>query len=117
MRRTARTIGILSVALACAACGDDDGSGGGECADAPSFAQVSAFQVCVNCHSSSRQDAARNGAPSSINFDTYEAASENALRAAHEVEEGDMPPPLSGFSVTSEQRATLEKWANCGAPR
>jgi uncharacterized membrane protein len=120
MLRTARAIGILGAALGLAACGggdDGDGNGGDPCSDAPAFVEVTAFQVCSNCHSSTKEGAARNGAPDSINFDTYAGAAPNAGRAASQVRQGKMPPPASDFSVTSEQRSTLEKWSECGAPR
>lgn len=120
MQRTARAIGILSAALAVMACGggDDGGNGGDPCDDAPSFAEVSAFQVCVNCHSSSKLGADRNGSPPNVNFDTYDAAAQNAQRAANQVARGTMPPPEKPeFSLTPAQRETLKKWAECGAPR
>ena len=118
MQRTARAIGILSAALAVMACGggDDDGNGGDRCDDAPTFAEVSAFQVCVNCHSSSKQGDDRNRAPSNVNFDTYDAAAQNAQRGANQVAQGRMPP-AEAPDLTSEQRETLKKWAECGAPR
>jgi uncharacterized membrane protein len=59
----------------------------------------------------------RNGSPPSVNFDTYDAAAQNAQRAANQVARGTMPPPGSEFSLTSAQRETLDKWAECGAPR
>ncbi|HEY6558588.1 MAG TPA: hypothetical protein VI072_15000 [Polyangiaceae bacterium] len=120
MQRTARAIGILSAALAVMACGggDDDGNGGDRCDDAPTFAEVSALQVCVNCHSSSKMGDDRTGAPGDVNFDTYDAAAQNAQRGANQVAFGLMPPPGEfEFSLTPAQRETLEKWAECGAPR
>ncbi|HMJ09912.1 MAG TPA: hypothetical protein VK524_00835 [Polyangiaceae bacterium] len=120
MRRTVGLVGLMSLALAFAGCGGDDpedDDGSDQCADAPSFEEVSAFQVCINCHNSSKTDQARNGAPPTINFDSYEAAAQNADRAAHEVGQSDMPPPSSGFTLTSAQRSALVKWADCGAPR
>src|SRR5687768_5264154 len=106
---------LLAAAAPIAACGgDDDGGGGGvDCTSTPvpTFSQVSAFsQVCTECHSTENVDDERNGAPLGINFDDITSAREHAAHAAEEVEEGHMPPPGSGLSITDEQREQIVRW-------
>ena len=117
MHRAARFLALILVALSGVACGDDGGTGGGgSCADAPTFSEVSAFRVCVSCHSSGNTSDERSGAPASVNFDTHAEASENADRAARQVSQRKMPPEESGLSITNAERAAVSEWARCGAP-
>ena len=84
----------------------------------PTFAEVQAFQaICTNCHSSSKADTARNGAPADINFDQYSSAFSHAEEAAIEVNVGAMPPAFSLLTLTPVQKTTLFNWAMCGAPQ
>jgi uncharacterized membrane protein len=84
----------------------------------PAFARVQAFQsVCTDCHSSAKTGAARNGAPTEINFDEYASAHAHAEQAAIEVNAGAMPPAFAKTTLTDVQKAALFSWAMCGAPR
>ena len=47
---------------------------------------------CVRCHGAAVQGAERNGAPSSVNLDTYVSAAANAERAEARIISGTMPP-------------------------
>lgn len=97
--------------------GDGDGDGDGdECEDVPTYDEVSAFDKCVMCHSSELSGGDRNTAPADHNFDTYEGATEFLDHVLEEAEEGNMPPPASGITITEAERAALVKWASCGAP-
>lgn len=116
-------IGACCVMSALACGSDDDDAGGtadeqspaGECADAPSFDEVTAFsEVCTNCHDSSLALADRNFAPLGWDFDKYEVASMKAEDIQNAVEEGYMPPP--GYTLTEAQKAQLLQWVACGTP-
>ena len=106
------------------ACGSDadggDGGGAGqtpadECADAPSFDEVTAFaQVCTNCHDSSLTGDARHFAPLGYDFDTYATTSSHAEEIRDAVEQGYMPP--TGYSLSETQKAQVLLWVECGAP-
>jgi hypothetical protein len=72
--------------------------------------------VCTQCHSSTLSGIARNGAPTSVNFDTYNAALASGDRAiARAVIAANMPP--SGFTpLTTEQKNALTDWQTAGFP-
>lgn len=111
---------LVVSSLLCAACGgeDDDGLPSVDC-DAeptPGFDEVTAFDKCTACHSSSLSGASRQSAPSSINFDNYDSASQNADLAVKAVNRGAMPPPSSNESLTSAEEEALQRWALCGTP-
>lgn len=74
---------------------------------------------CLACHSSNLTGSARNGAPPSVNWDTYEATIPNAARAiVRAVEQMTMPPSFSGLPVLNqEQRTAMLAWQNAGFPR
>lgn len=74
---------------------------------------------CFVCHSSNLIGAARNGAPPSVNWDTYEATLPNASRAiARAVVDMTMPPFFSGLPLLDEeQRMAMLAWQNAGFPR
>lgn len=82
----------------------------------PTYAEVSAFTVCTNCHSTTKTGGERNGAPEQVNFNTYEAAKSRAGDIVRLVSANAMPPPDSGFSLTPQQRHDLLEWAQCGTP-
>ena len=113
---------LCGVPFLVSACGGDDSSGtpvpGVDCGSSsvPSFAEVSAFDVCVNCHNSGLSGPDRNGAPSSYNFDLYSSASEHSEEIVKQVSSGFMPPASSGFSLTEAQKKQLYTWGECGAP-
>lgn len=72
--------------------------------------------VCMNCHDSGKTGGDRNGAPTSVNFDTYAAALAKADRGNTRAQAVTMPPSLSGLSLTAEQLATFQAWLNDGTP-
>jgi uncharacterized membrane protein len=88
-----------------------------DAADVPSFSEVSAFDVCTNCHNSSLSGPDRNGAPSSYNFDEYDSAAEHAADIVTQVSRGFMPPVNSGFALTAQEKEELYTWAECDAPQ
>ena len=69
---------------------------------------------CIGCHSSQVSGAARNGAPLSVNFDSYEAASANAGAANSRIQAGSMPP---GGSVPAADRIVFQLWLSEGVPQ
>jgi uncharacterized membrane protein len=81
---------------------------------APGFGEVTAFQKCTRCHSSTLGESARSKAPDDVNFDTLDAAKAHANEAAHEVYAGDMPPKDSGTTLTDAEKQQLYLWALCG---
>ncbi len=87
----------------------------------PKYSELTVFaEVCTNCHTSQKTGMDRNGAPATINFDTYEAAKANASKAMEELFEGAngaMPPPTSTVRhATTEERDAANAWAQCGTP-
>lgn len=114
------------------ACGDDSGDGGAgasgvggsggdepdpDCdGDVPVYTDVTIFDKCTTCHSSENTAGARNGAPSSFNFDTFAAAMASAENAVEEVAEGAMPPANSGITLTEAEKKALYAWGLCGTP-
>lgn len=74
---------------------------------------------CLFCHSSNLTGSARNGAPASVNWDTYEATLPNATRAIERaVNLMTMPPASSGLPLLDEeQRTAMLAWQNAGFPR
>ncbi|GEM_PF-1707584 len=72
--------------------------------------------VCMNCHDSGKTGGARSGAPTSVNYDTYEAALAGSDRGNIRSQAGTMPPVFSGLSLTAEQLAMLQAWLNDGTP-
>lgn len=74
---------------------------------------------CLSCHSSDLVGEARNGAPPSANWDTYEAALPNApLAIVRAVDQMTMPPPSSGIpTLNEEQQAAMLAWQSAGFPQ
>lgn len=73
---------------------------------------------CLACHASSVTGSARNGAPGSLDFDTYEAAVANAVGAISEVSGGGMPPSDSGLPLLDgDQTTALLAWQSAGFPK
>jgi uncharacterized membrane protein len=85
-------------------------------APVPKFSELTGFSRCTTCHASTRTDEGRMSAPSSVNFDTYDAAKANVASGLSELEGQSMPP--SGNPAPSQQEVdAIRRWANCGAPR
>jgi mono/diheme cytochrome c family protein len=74
---------------------------------------------CLFCHSSDLTGSARNGAPPSVNWDTYEATIPNAARAiVRAVDQMTMPPSFSDIPVLNEQqKAAMLAWQSADFPR
>jgi uncharacterized membrane protein len=70
-------------------------------------------QNCVLCHDTNKSGALRNGAPVSVNFDTYQKIIDNLERASIRVQAGTMPPtgPLDSETVT-----LILEWIAAGSP-
>jgi hypothetical protein len=123
MQHSMRWVASLCLVAALAACGSEDEDEEGDAlpevdcsGEVPTFDEVSAFSdVCTDCHSTELSGAARNGAPSSINWDDYDSARANAEHGAEEVFEGEMPPEGAG-ELTNAQKEQLYQWALCGTP-
>ena len=72
---------------------------------------------CILCHSTANTGDARNGAPVDVNFNTYELAAANALRAYARIQAGTMPPPGGiGIPVTTEEQTLFASWIQDGTP-
>ena len=79
----------------------------------PTFAEVKAFAKCSNCHSTQLREAARHGAPASVDFDSESAAVDKAEEAAALVRAGAMPPPGSGVALSDSEKQDLLRWSEC----
>ena len=69
-------------------------------ADVPTFAQVTAFQVCANCHSE---------------YGSYAGAASHGDQAQNAIASGNMP--TGGYSLTAEEEDALYTWVQCGQPQ
>ena len=104
---------ITVLILIMQACGGGDELPTVDCTDPPSFAEVSAFSACTICHASTLQGTNRAGAPSGVDYDTYESAVSGADRAVVRVYAGTMPPV---GSLAEKDKGDLYVWALCGTP-
>lgn len=71
--------------------------------------------VCMNCHDSAKTDAARNFAPLTVNFDTYDGTTE--LLKTHgntRVQADTMPPATLHFKTTQFEKDLFQKWLDGG---
>lgn len=116
---------LAALALILPGCGGEDGEGSDDdgaveidcdSETVATYSEVRAFDVCTNCHSSDREGLDRNGAPPGLNFDSHDGAAEAAARIVDQVSMGHMPPPSSGFSLSTEEKDELYVWAGCGTP-
>ncbi|MGC4065950.1 MAG: hypothetical protein QM784_15130 [Polyangiaceae bacterium] len=112
----------LFVGATVVGCSSDDNSDSSSSLDSvdcstgeiPTFSSLD-FSKCTGCHSSTLSGAARDGAPSDINFDVYASAKTHATHAVGELDEGAMPPS----SLPKPSQAVVDaivKWAACGTP-
>ncbi|MGB8295113.1 MAG: hypothetical protein WCG85_06775 [Polyangia bacterium] len=69
---------------------------------------------CLTCHSTTSEN--RNGAPATVNFDSYAAALPYATLANNLVQAGAMPPLRSGLSVSKADHCLMDVWVQQGAP-
>lgn len=74
---------------------------------------------CLFCHASNLTGSQRQGAPSFVNWDTYEATRLNASRAiARAVRDLTMPPASSGIPhLNEEQQTAMLAWQKAGFPK
>jgi uncharacterized membrane protein len=82
----------------------------------PTFPEVSAFHKCINCHSTTKVESARQGAPAGVDYDTYAAAMANAHAGMEQVYKDLMPPP--GYADLNEaEKNQIYRWASCDTPQ
>jgi hypothetical protein len=74
--------------------------------------------VCMNCHDSALSGVDRNGAPVSVNWDTYAAATtgDQPNHGNNRAQAGTMPPVSSGLSLTQAQKDLFQQWIDDGWP-
>lgn len=70
------------------------------------------MQRCLGCHSTTREDGARLGAPDDLNFDDLEVVRREADAMFGQVKEGQMPPTAP---LGIEETEQLRVWLACGA--
>ncbi|WP_164012725.1 hypothetical protein [Pyxidicoccus trucidator] len=76
---------------------------------------------CLSCHSASATEAAREGAPAGVDFDTPEAVRQwaeaiDAHSAAGPAARNTSMPPASRPAPSMDERVRLGQWLSCGAP-
>lgn len=82
----------------------------------PKYSEMNnVFAKCTACHATTKEGAARAGAPSDVNYDTYAAAKAAATDGAAEINERAMPPP-DGSGMPEAERQQFFLWAQCGTP-
>jgi uncharacterized membrane protein len=95
--------------------GNDGGQNGGQTVlyttDAAEIKPI-LDKYCISCHSTALSGADRNGAPSDINYNTYDAAVANAEKGNSEIQSGGMPP--SGNGPTAEEKQLFQRWVDTG---
>jgi uncharacterized membrane protein len=69
-------------------------------------------QHCTRCHSLAKAGGDRNGAPASVNFDSFAEAAKSAELALARAQNGIMPP--SGSKVPPAELQTLGCWISQG---
>ena len=120
--RTLKCLIFLTMSLAFTgglAC-DADGEGeeeelpAVECASAevPVFEEMTVWNSCIGCHSSTLSGAARQGAPVDFNYDSLEEAMFDPLETAESVIDGSMPP---AGALSAEDMELINVWAQCGS--
>jgi len=122
MLRVARLAAApLLLALVAMACGDklDPGGDPSACTDKIRVTYQSHIKKffqrhCLYCHSLDATN--RNGAPITVNFDTYADALPVAARAAEYVRAETMPPSIAPSFPDAEERCQFDTWAGLGFP-
>lgn len=77
------------------------------------FEDVTAFDTCRICHSSSVTD--RQGAPGGYNFDSPDGVLNERGEVLEEVSEGHMPPAPYASTFTQDQKDEIISWTCCSA--
>lgn len=107
--------GSLSLATLIGACGSEGPDIDCSTVTPTSFADMTAFAACTSCHASTVSGTDRQGAPSSVNYDTYEAAVANIEKGIEEIYEGKMPP--NGVTLDPADEEEIYAWGECGTPQ
>lgn len=68
--------------------------------------------LCTGCHAATLSGSARNGAPSGIDFDTYDGAAKHAASASARIQNESMPP--SGTKASPAQKELFGCWISGG---
>src|SRR5262245_17469802 len=72
---------------------------------------------CTHCHSTTlNSSSSRQGAPTSVNFNTYDEARSDAEEANEEILDGDMPKDNPG-AVSDAEGCIIEAWIKQGYPQ
>jgi len=113
------SLGVLLTALLLAGCGsklDPVQNGPADASGPISWCDIEPIvsNVCAQCHSSTRQGDDRNGAPVSVNFDSYQDMLDNLDRANTNIQAGTMPPDDVG--LTEHQRNLFRWWIEQSTP-
>lgn len=116
-RRAACAAALWAIATLAASCEPAPAAPVIDCSQvtAPSYAALTIWPLCTDCHSASKTGAARNKAPVGVDFDSYAAAKAQAASAAAQVNAGLMPERTDA-QPSAEQKAALFAWAMCGTP-
>lgn len=69
---------------------------------------------CILCHSTGKQGVERQGAPVTLNLNTYEVAVAASPLANIRIQSGTMPP--IGAKPTDSERALFQAWIDQGTP-
>lgn len=113
-----RRLALVAVAAVTAwACGEERGGPPEiQCstADVPSYAEMTVWQTCNQCHSTALPEGQRDDAPMGVDFDDYATAAHYAREAQEWVYFDLMPPGDMGVPV--EEKQSLYVWAQCGTP-
>jgi hypothetical protein len=64
--------------------------------------------ICSNCH---------QGNGRLLDWGMYSTASTSCASIGSKVANGSMPPPRSGYSLTSAQRSLVASWVRLGCPQ
>ncbi|MBK7827083.1 hypothetical protein [Nannocystis sp.] len=115
MHTAVRTLVLLSLSHLLFAC---SGATNVDCKQVtvPKYAAMTAWARCTNCHSSSLSGGSRAGAPSGINYDSYDAAVADADIALSQVDSGSMPPSGSP-KLSAAEKDQIINWASCDTPQ
>ena len=71
---------------------------------------------CIECHSTALTGSARQDAPASINFDTYDDLTANDLdEVSEQIDSGSMPNSDASAFPTDPEIDEIVAWLDCGA--
>jgi hypothetical protein len=113
---------VLGVACNKGPANDSDGPPPPECDGVSWSTHAEPFvSICTDCHSSTLEGPARNGAPDPLNFDPPDgvAGFANQMLAVGTDANGEpptMPPTTAPRQPTTGQRDDFATWVDCGLP-